>query len=42
MAVLSMNGMCNMSAARHRPGREPSLESLIEGLADMLPAAVRA
>lgn len=42
MAVLSMNGMCNMAAARFRPGREPSLERLIDGLADLLLAAVRA
>lgn len=42
MAVLSLNGMCNMAAARYRPGREPSLERLIGGLADLMLAAVRA
>jgi TetR/AcrR family transcriptional regulator, cholesterol catabolism regulator len=42
MAVLSLNGMCNMAAARYRPGREPSLERLIDGLAELMLAAVRA
>jgi AcrR family transcriptional regulator len=42
MAVLALNGMLNMAAARFRPGREPSLESLIDGLAELILAAVRA
>ena len=41
MAVLALNGMLNMAAARWRPGREPSLERLVEGLADLILAAVR-
>ena len=42
MAVLALNGMLNMAAARYRPGREPSLENLIDGLAELTLAAVRA
>jgi AcrR family transcriptional regulator len=41
MSALALNGMLNMAAARWRPGREPSLEQLIDGLADLMLAAVR-
>ena len=42
MAVLALNGMLNMAAARYRPGREPTWEHLIDGLAELIHAAVRA
>lgn len=42
MAVLALNGMLNMAAARWRPGREPNLDALVDGLADLILAAVRA
>ena len=42
MAALALNGMLNMAAARWRVGREPSLDRLIDGLAELILAAVRA
>jgi AcrR family transcriptional regulator len=41
MTVLALNGMLNMAASRYRPGREPSLEALVDGLAELIVAAVR-